>query len=149
MSNCRFRLRPLIPNGLIVVFLVPIIAFSESTPQISPPTKKVTNLEHKFPKSDRLIARGRIIYQVNCQICHGEDGRAKTFMAATLNPPARDLTKPELFIAGTSVDNLVQTFTQGLRRNGNPTGMAGFAIPKPEDRAALAYFIQSLYSRKN
>ncbi len=90
-----------------------------------------------------LLRRGELIYKTNCKTCHAKDGSGKTFTGSTLVIRPRDLRYPDKFIAGHTVESIIDTFTNGLRRNGLPTGMAGWKIKRLEDRYALAYFVRS------
>jgi mono/diheme cytochrome c family protein len=42
------------------------------------------------PPSERSIARGRELFQQNCVVCHGVDGRGDGPQAAELNPAPTD-----------------------------------------------------------
>ena len=38
------------------------------------------------------LEAGRKIFKTHCQVCHGEKGDGKTFVADALNPPPRNFT---------------------------------------------------------
>jgi thiol-disulfide isomerase/thioredoxin len=42
---------------------------------------------------DALVKRGRVLYQVSCQNCHGPEGHGDGSTAASLKPPPRDFAK--------------------------------------------------------
>lgn len=44
------------------------------------------------PKSSADLETGKKVYINICQVCHGERGDGKTFVANALNPPPRNFT---------------------------------------------------------
>ncbi len=49
------------------------------------------DVENPIPPTEESLARGRVIYQQHCQVCHGVRGRGDGPAAASLRPPPADL----------------------------------------------------------
>jgi len=50
--------------------------------------------ENPLPATEAVVARGRALYDANCAVCHGPQGRGDGPGAATLNPRPPDLRGP-------------------------------------------------------
>ncbi|MCC7109110.1 MAG: c-type cytochrome [Deltaproteobacteria bacterium] len=95
------------------------------------------------------LARGRQLYATRCAVCHGADGDGRGPVAASLDPPPRDLTRALFRVRSTrpgdppSDDDLFQTLTRGLAGTAMPA-WSGLSVA---DRWALVDAIKSFSTR--
>ncbi|HWE30924.1 MAG TPA: FTR1 family protein, partial [Polyangia bacterium] len=87
-------------------------------------------------------ARAVTIFKSTCAQCHGEDGRAETDKAKTLNP------RPVSFLDGERMSRIApalafHALTFGIAN----TGMASFETLPASDRWSLAFYVVSLRHR--
>jgi mono/diheme cytochrome c family protein len=83
---------------------------------------------------------GRRIYEKDCQLCHGKDGRADTEVAKFLRPPPRNLADP---IEMARVDDGRMYSAIKLGRRG--TGMAGWGeLLSPAEMIDVIRYVRSL-----
>lgn len=90
--------------------------------------------------SPELIAQGRTLFQQNCVVCHGAEGRGDGAAAAALTPKPRNFTQTEGWKNGRAPAQIFKTITNGLP----PSAMASFATLSVEERSALAEYVDSL-----
>jgi high-affinity iron transporter len=91
------------------------------------------------PRTVPSLATGRILYRQNCVQCHGEDGRAETPHAKTLEPQPRNFLGPE---AGERLSpyQVFNVLTFGVPG----TAMASFETLEEAERWDLAFYVLSL-----
>jgi len=91
------------------------------------------------PRTVPSLATGRILYRQACVQCHGEDGRADTPQARTLEPPPRNLLGPE---AGERLSpyQVFNVLTFGI----DGTAMASFETLEDTERWDVAFYVLSL-----
>lgn len=91
------------------------------------------------PEQVPALPVGKILYAQSCAICHGDDGRANTMQAGTLDPAPRDFLSPKL--DGTlSPYSAFHMITFGIPG----TGMASYETLSDEERWCLAFYVLSL-----
>lgn len=96
-------------------------------------------------------AAGKVAFDTNCALCHGEKGDAKTPMGEALQPPPRDFTKAEFKFdtdgdgeAGTDAD-LKNVISSGAAEyGGNPLMAAWGAMLSDNDVVNVIAHIRSL-----
>lgn len=107
------------------------------------PTVDVSKVTEPWVSSEDLVAHGQKVYQANCAVCHGAEGRGDGAAGAGLNPPPRNLVEGNWKQGGTSVA-LFNTVTNGIPG----TSMAPFGHLPVVDRWALVHFIRSITENK-
>ena len=83
------------------------------------------------------VAAGRELYQKNCEVCHGYDGKGNTVAGAGLYPAPANLSQPS---AGKRTDGELFYFIRNGIRN---TAMPGLSLPDRQIWQVVA-FIRSL-----
>jgi mono/diheme cytochrome c family protein len=93
--------------------------------------------------SPELLARGAETYKANCVPCHGPGGRGDGPSAATLKPPPRDHTNPEL-METLSDKRIAETVRMGGIISGYPNMPASPHL-RGEELVGLVAFVRSLH----
>lgn len=99
----------------------------------------VSQVEDPWVSSDDLIAHGDKVYQMNCAVCHGAEGKGDGAAGAGLNPPPRSLVTGQWTQGGDSI-SLHKTITNGIPG----TSMAAFGHLGNVDRWAMVHWIHSI-----
>lgn len=102
------------------------------------PASKIVN-HRALAKDTGLAADGKMLYQVNCASCHGNDGQGDGPRAAGLNPPPRNY-KTEQFKFGTDVAALHNTLMKGSPG----TSMPSFSLLPAKDVWAMVHYVRTL-----
>ncbi|HEV7222759.1 MAG TPA: redoxin domain-containing protein [Pirellulales bacterium] len=97
------------------------------------------------PLHDGQASRGKLVYQVYCNRCHGPEGRGDGPSAAELKPPPRDLHARPLK-HGAAPAQLRKVIVEGVPGTAMPS--AGQAL-SPSDVEALVAFVQTLVAQDN
>ena len=87
-------------------------------------------------------ARARTLFTATCAPCHGEDGRAETERARTLNPRPVSFLDPER-MSRIAPALAFHALTFGIAN----TGMASYETVPASDRWSLAFYVVSLRHR--
>lgn len=96
-----------------------------------------------------LLRRGREVYEVQCAICHGQDGDGNGMAAHMFRIQPRDFRRGLFKFRSTpsgslpTDEDLFQTVTQGLRW----TGMVGRADLPEGDRKAVVMYLKTFSPR--
>src|SRR6185312_11355427 len=93
--------------------------------------------------ADAQASRGKLVYQVYCNRCHGPEGRGDGPSAAELKPPPRDLRIRPLR-HGAERAQLRKVIVEGIPGTAMPS--AGQAL-SPADVDALVAFVQTLIAQ--
>ncbi len=133
-----------IPLLLAACLPAPADTVDHSQHMMTMPAASATNgdlPENPIPASDDSLAAGALLYEQNCLVCHGPQGRGDGPAGLALNPPPADLsihTEP-----GLHPDGQLFVWITG--------GKAGSAMPAFEtlltedERWHLVNYIRSLY----
>ncbi len=90
------------------------------------------------PESEEQLELGAQVYQRNCVVCHGDEGRGDGPGAGTV-PPARDFHAPiDEWTVGTSPSGLFNVVDQGIE--GTP--MPGFGHFPEEELWAVVHYMR-------
>jgi len=90
-----------------------------------------------------LVDRGRLVYQVSCARCHGEQGRGDGPSAPELKPLPRDF-QSGLLKFGTSPAAIRKVIVEGVPGTAMPSGQA----ISPSDIDALVAFVSKLIPKR-
>ena len=85
-----------------------------------------------------LIAKGKVLFMVNCASCHGQNGMGDGPAAAALNPKPRNFHEGYWKYGG-GIARVVQTISTGSPG----TAMAAFTNLSIEERFAIAHYERS------
>ncbi len=102
------------------------------------PASKVVN-HRALAQETGLSADGKMLYQINCASCHGNDGQGDGPRSAGLNPPARNY-KTEQFKYGTDVAAIYNTLMKGSPG----TSMPSFSLLPARDVWAMVHYVRTL-----
>ncbi len=94
--------------------------------------------------ADADPAKGKQIYEIYCQACHGPSGDGQGPVGKSLQPAPRDFTAGDFKFGGTDQD-IFDVITNGAAAKGGSPLMAPWGAVIPEaDRWALVKYIHSL-----
>lgn len=103
----------------------------------------VSTIDKPWVSSEAMVAHGKKVYETNCAVCHGPQGKGDGPAGLALKPPPRNLVEGKWKVGGTSIA-LYQTIQKGIEG----TSMAPFGHLPKTDRWALVQFIRSITQNK-
>lgn len=90
---------------------------------------------------EEMIAKGKELYDANCQSCHGAQGNGDGPAGIALNPKPRNFhTAGEDWTNGREFIQMYKTLQEGIIKN----GMAAYEYLSPADRIAIIQYIRTL-----
>jgi len=75
-------------------------------------------LKNPLTAGEETINAGKQLFNNHCAICHGEDGKSKTDVAASMKKKPTDLTAKEM--RGITDGEIYWVLTNGVAKNGMP-----------------------------
>jgi mono/diheme cytochrome c family protein len=91
------------------------------------------------PDTEQAVNQGRDVFLRSCAICHGSDGRGKTYIGRNMYPPAMDMNSPH--VQHWSDAELFWIIQNGVRLTGMPSWQASVS---ETDTWKLVRFIHNL-----
>ncbi len=98
------------------------------------------DLTQLFTATPQALAQGKQLFNTDCVVCHGAEGKGDGAAAVALTPRPRDLASPKGWTVGYTIGDIYSTLTEGIKG----TGMAAFDALSPPDRFAVAHYVQAL-----
>lgn len=86
-----------------------------------------------------FIAKGKELYNSNCQSCHGETGLGDGTAGAMLNPKPRNFHAVDGWTNGRTIDQMYKTLQEGIIKN----GMAAYEYLAASDRMAIISYLRT------
>jgi mono/diheme cytochrome c family protein len=124
---------------------------AQQGPRLAPPTNAVPvggvepsyegvqgqNLADPFPKDAAAVARGKSIFEANCAMCHGHQGKGDGPVGAAFTPKPADVTSTA--VQSLSDGDVFLLVTNGVR------AMPTFRkLLTPEERWSVVAYVRSL-----
>jgi mono/diheme cytochrome c family protein len=91
--------------------------------------------------NEKVIERGKSLYNTNCVSCHGEQGKGDGAGGAALNPLPRNMTSKDGWKNGMKISQLYQTLQEGIAGG----GMIAYDFLIPEDRLAIIHYLRNAF----
>lgn len=118
---------------------MPLVNFACSKPEAEPA------LEAKPPLTQALLEEGRLLYDRQCAVCHGVQGKGDGPAAYLLYPKPRDFTQNEFRLVSTDSmqatdEDLFKTITRGMPGSSMPS----WETLTSQERWALVYYVRQL-----
>jgi mono/diheme cytochrome c family protein len=96
-------------------------------------------MKNPLPETDDVVSQGRQVFLQSCALCHGSDGRGKTYIGRGMYPPAMDVNSPH--VQHWSDAELFWIIRNGVRLTGMPSWQSSIS---DNDIWKLTRFIHSL-----
>ncbi|MEW6195476.1 MAG: cytochrome c [Bacteroidota bacterium] len=86
-----------------------------------------------------MIAKGKELFDANCQSCHGANGMGDGPAGIALNPKPRNFHTADGWTNGRTIDALYKTLQEGILAR----GMAAYEYLPPQDRFNIINYIRT------
>ncbi len=96
-------------------------------------------LKNPLKANRETVNAGKQLFNKHCAVCHGQDGRSKTGVAASMKKKPTDLTAKEM--RGITDGEIYWVVTNGATKNGMPAFKAKVGT---EDRWKLTLYVKHL-----
>jgi mono/diheme cytochrome c family protein len=104
---------------------------------------KIEKIAEPWIENPDVVTYGAKLFQTNCALCHGNEGKGDGAAGAGLNPKPRNLVEGK-WTQGEGLIAKFNVLTKGIPG----TSMAAYGHMKPADRWAMAQYIQSITENK-
>lgn len=141
--------RAFILSSFVALFLLIFFSASDLWTRLQPTpapvmaSSAVLSVEdfEKLQKSTpELVAKGKEVFNVNCAVCHGAEGKGDGVGGAALNPKPRNFhASGAEWKNGPSAKSMYVTLMYGIPGS----GMASYKALSTEDRWALIHYIHT------
>lgn len=138
--------------GIIYLKNLDSVSFNELSPVLTDSLAQPSKIEMKkggiLPAvdltkikspGDDMIAKGKELFDTNCQSCHGADGKGDGPGGAALNPKPRNFHDTEGWTNGRELPDMYKTLQEGVPN----TGMVAYEYLPPSDRLAIIEYIRT------
>jgi mono/diheme cytochrome c family protein len=122
---------------LMSAWLVDLSASAHEGHRHAPASAK--KLKNPLPPTEENIEAGHALFNRHCASCHGEDGKGKTDIAASMKVKPTDLTGHTMH--GITDGEIYWVITNGIKNSGMP---ALNAKTKPNERWQMALYVKHL-----
>lgn len=108
------------------------------------PVFDITKVTEPWVSTPEIVQYGAKVYNTNCAMCHGNEGKGDGAAGAALNPKPRNLVEGKW----TQGDGMISHF-KVLQEGIKGTSMASYSHFKAADRWALVAYIDSITNNKS
>ncbi len=96
-------LKPLLFVSAVVLFGIAVSSASGPTPQVSTPAA-ASGQKNPVKPTEKSQARAKVIYTMDCAVCHGDNGNGKSDLATSMQLTLDDWTDPKTLAAKSDQD---------------------------------------------
>lgn len=108
------------------------------------PVFDITKVTEPWVQTPELVTYGKKVFNTNCAMCHGNEGKGDGAAGAALNPKPRNLVEGK-WTQGEGVIGHYGVLLNGIKGS----SMASYAHFKPADRWAVIWYIDSITNNKS
>jgi mono/diheme cytochrome c family protein len=144
-------------TSLLVLVYVSFFSGGIDLKEVAPPSEEaaptqelaaagpvdVSGIQDPWVSSEQLVAAGKQLYQTNCAMCHGAEGRGDGVAGASLNPKPRNLVQGGWKLGGGRL-GLMRALNEGI----SGTSMQAYKHLPINERWALVHFVNSITQDK-